>query len=265
MVPNAAGRCVLPTDEARRLDVLVQHELFGTEPEPEFDQITRLAAELMGFPICLVSLVGEHEQWLKSRWGLNVACTPRSVAFCAHTIMSGELLIVPDALLDDRFATNPLVTGEPHIRFYAGAPLVTAEGAHLGALCLIDRAPRSFDERDRTLLRRFADIVAERFAHRRHTLLTKAEHRDTLTAIESERLRLAEAAATADVHRAKITRITSGIDDLAKRLKLISINATIEAARVGEAGRGFAVVAGEVKQLSEIAAREIAAVRALLN
>lgn len=244
----------------------MQYQLFGTSPEPEYDQVTRLAAKLMAFPICLVSIVGKEEQWLKSRWGLDVGCTPRGVAFRAHTIMRADLFIVPDAQLDERFASNPLVASEPHIRFYAGAPLITEEGAHIGALCLIDRVTRSFSDKEAALLRRLADMVVHRFNQRRYNLLERAQHHEQLSQLELDRGRLQIALEAADDARQQVLPIaTSTIGELARRLKMIAINASIEAARIGEAGRGFAAVAGEVRQLADDAAQQAGAALKLLN
>ena len=254
-----------PVDDLERLAMLASYELLGTGPELEYDQITRLAADLMGFPMCVVSIVGEAELWLKSRWGVEAERTPRDVLFCAYTIMGNDLFVVPDALEDARFANDPLVVGEPYVRFYAGAPLITAEGVHVGALCLIDRVPRTFAADQRELLRRLADIVAERFDQRRRQLRLAAEHRAALGVIEAERVQLRRAVVTHDTVRDQISTITVSVEDIARRLKLIALNATIEAARAGEAGRSFVVVASEVKQLADYAAEQIGAARRLLN
>lgn len=128
--------------EAARLAALCACKILDTPPEKAFDDITRLAAYICGTPIALISLVDASRQWFKSKVGLDVDQTTRDVAFCDYTIKQGEVLIVSDALTDRRFATNPLVTCEPYIRFYAGVPLLTPEGHALGSLCVIDYVPR---------------------------------------------------------------------------------------------------------------------------
>jgi PAS domain S-box-containing protein len=136
----------VPDDEAARLDALRRCEVLDTEPEAAFDDIARLAAHICGTPVALVSLVDERRQWFKARVGIDVSETPRDASFCAHAIVRHPgLFVVPDALADKRFARNPLVTGEPGVRFYAGVPLVTSEGHALGTLCVIDFVPRALD------------------------------------------------------------------------------------------------------------------------
>jgi PAS domain S-box-containing protein len=132
----------VPPDEPARLEALLTHDILDTPPEGEFDEITALAAEICGTPIALITLVDETRQWFKSRVGLEVTETPREVAFCSHTICGQHVFLVTDAAADPRFAQNPLVLQEPNIRFYAGAPLLTANGEALGTLCVIDRVPR---------------------------------------------------------------------------------------------------------------------------
>ena len=132
----------VPENEAERLNTLRGYGILDTSPEDGFDDLTRLAGSICGTPIALVSLVDEDRQWFKSKIGMEACQTARRDAFCAHTIISNELFVVPDASLDPRFATNPLVVGDLHIRFYAGAPLTAPNGHNLGALCVMDRVPR---------------------------------------------------------------------------------------------------------------------------
>src|SRR5580704_16193643 len=133
-------------DEARRIEALRDYAILDTLPEQSLDDLTALAAQICQTPIALISLVDERRQWFKSKVGLQMAETPRDISFCGHAIHQRDLFIVPDATQDERFVDNPLLTGEPHIRFYAGASLANSEGMALGTLCVIDRVPRTLTE-----------------------------------------------------------------------------------------------------------------------
>ncbi len=131
-----------PANETARLEVLRQFEVLDTDPEASFDDLTRLAAYLCNTPIAIITLIDTKRQWFKSRVGLTQAETSRDISFCAHAITRPGPLVVRDALDDERFRENPMVTSDPHIRFYAGAPLTSEEGYSLGTLCVVDRVPR---------------------------------------------------------------------------------------------------------------------------
>jgi GAF domain-containing protein len=132
----------VPENEAERLKALKQYNILDTTPEQAFDDITLLASFICDTPISLITLLDETRQWFKAKVGLQVTETPREVAFCNHALTQPEMLIIQDARADERFASNPLVTGDPNIRFYAGSQLVTPDGYPLGTLCVIDQTPR---------------------------------------------------------------------------------------------------------------------------
>lgn len=155
----------------KRVEILREYELLDTLPEQEFDDIVELASVFFGMPIALISLLDSHRQWFKAKVGLGASETPIEQAFCYHAIQQPEeVFVVPDSLIDDRFKTNPLATGEPHVRFYAGAPLVTDEGYALGTLCVIDKQPRQFTPEQGRILQILAAKVTERFEARRNRL-----------------------------------------------------------------------------------------------
>jgi PAS domain S-box-containing protein len=158
-------------DETETLRALAALQVLDTAPDPEFDSLAQAAALACGVPIALVSLVDADRQWFKANLGLaGVTETPREQAFCAHAVLGPDLLEVPDATQDERFANNPLVVGEPRIRFYAGAPLCLREGHRIGTLCVIDRQPRRLTEAQRGLLRQLALVAASTLEGRRALL-----------------------------------------------------------------------------------------------
>jgi diguanylate cyclase (GGDEF)-like protein/PAS domain S-box-containing protein len=156
----------LTSSEHTRIKALESLGVLDTPAEQRFDRFTRLAAMTFGVPIALVSLVDQNRQWFKSRCGLDVAETPRSMAFCSHAVALGDMLVIEDAAADPLFAANPLVTGAPHIRFYAGQPLF-CDGQAVGTLCIIDRAPRSLDQAQRQCLRDLAALAEAELNHPR--------------------------------------------------------------------------------------------------
>ena len=176
------------SNEAERLASLDELGIVGSTPDPTFHRITKLTAEMFRVSTAIITFVGKDECF-KTCEGLSGGTTPRSQAFCNHTILSDEILVVEDATADERFRDNPLVVGEPGIRFYAGVPLALDAGRRLGALCLIDTVPRSMSAEDRTRLCEMADIVVAVLQLHRSRNEAKV-HRDALAASE-ERLRIA--------------------------------------------------------------------------
>lgn len=150
-----------PGTEKRRLAALDRLGILDTPPEERFERLTRIARQYYGVKTALFSIVDEDRQWFKSRQGLETAQTPRSVAFCDYAIRQDKILLVEDATLDPRFQKNPLVTGKPHIRFYAGIPVREPSGFKIGSLCIIDDKPRHFSEIDLDVLRSLASIVED--------------------------------------------------------------------------------------------------------
>ena len=150
-----------PVDEAARLDALHRLNVLDTGPEERFDRLTRLAKRLFNVPIALVSLVDAERQWFKSAAGVDVSQTPRNISFCGHAILGDQILMICDARLDERFYDNPLVVGDPRIRFYAGCPLSVGDGSKMGTLCLIDTRPRVLSDDERELLRDLAAMAEQ--------------------------------------------------------------------------------------------------------
>ena len=178
------------SNETKRLKVLWQYEVLDTVPEEMFDDLTELAARICEAPIALISLVDEKRQWFKSKVGTTVKETSRDVSFCAYAIKQTDLFVVPDATQDARFAKNPLVTSDPKIRFYAGAPLITPDGYALGTLCVIDTVPRKLrpdQQQALTILARH--VVSQLELRRRSRELADIRRENQEVKAQAERLR----------------------------------------------------------------------------
>ena len=160
----------LPVDETDRLAALYALDILDSAPEQDFDDIVALASNVCGTPMSLVSLLDTDRQWFKAKIGTDLLETDRDVSFCAHAILGRDLMVVPDATKDARFADNPVVTGPDGIRFYAGAPLITTEGYALGALCVADNEPRRLDVEQLQALRALARQVTSQIELRRHAV-----------------------------------------------------------------------------------------------
>ena len=173
----------IPSNDDKRVEALRRYGLLDTSAEQSFDDFVYLASHICGTPIALISLLDSDRQWFKAKVGLDVSETPRELAFCAHAILDDRVMIVQDATADPRFAANPLVTSDPNIRFYAGAPLIDGEGFALGTLCVIDRKPRHLTEEQRRSLEALARQVVALFELRR----VSAELANALTEVKTLR------------------------------------------------------------------------------
>jgi anti-sigma regulatory factor (Ser/Thr protein kinase) len=181
----------MAADETARLEALARYRILDTEPEQAFDDLTLLASHICGTPIALVTLIDADRQWFKSKVGLSITETSRSLAFCDHAIRHGNLFTIPDALEDARFRDHPMVVGEPRIRFYAGAPLITPDGHALGTLCVLDRVPRTLTAEQMDALLALKRQVEAQLQSRAHVF----ELKEALAArerVEAERLRLVQ-------------------------------------------------------------------------
>jgi diguanylate cyclase (GGDEF)-like protein len=171
----------IPENEALRLATLQSLNVLDTPPEERFDRVTRMAKRMFRVPMALVSIVDENRQWFKSAQGLDACETPRNISFCGHAILGDEIFLITNALNDERFADNPLVAGDPNIRFYAGCPLRAAGGVKVGTLCILDSTPREFDQEDAAALRDLASMVEDELA------AFQAATTDELTKISNRR------------------------------------------------------------------------------
>ncbi len=173
----------LSPDEPKRLEALKQTRLVGSPLDERFERITRLAQRLLHTPIAAISLLAADRQWFKSIQGLCVTQTSRAVSFCGHTILQDDVMVVPDAKKDERFADNPLVIGDPNIAFYAGAPIRSADGSNIASLCVIDREPREFSYDDAQILRDLAMLAEQEFK----AAMEEAAQRELMDEVDSVR------------------------------------------------------------------------------
>ncbi|MDB4304243.1 GAF domain-containing protein, partial [Desulfosarcina sp.] len=160
----------IPDNEKERLKSLKSYDILDTPDEEDFNEITRLAARIAKSPIGLISLIDEERQWFKSKVGLNVKETPRNISFCQHAIMQDDIYEIPNALKNELFLNNPLVKGNPDIRFYAGVPLIDPKGFHLGTLCVIDTKPKKLSLEQKEVLKLLAKAVVNHLNLRKHKI-----------------------------------------------------------------------------------------------
>ena len=177
-----------PANEEARIIALDKYGILDTDPEQSFDDLTLLASHVCETPIALISLVDEDRQWFKSRIGIGASETSRDIAFCSTAILQSDVFVVPDALADERFRHNPLVVSDPHIRFYAGAPLINEDGYALGTICVVDRTPRNLAPDQKEALKALSRLVLAQLEFRRNLILLKEALSDR-TKEEHERQR----------------------------------------------------------------------------
>ncbi|MER7005699.1 GAF domain-containing protein [Dactylosporangium sp. NPDC000555] len=204
----------VPQNEADRLSALRAMAVLDTPPEADFDDIVRIASEICGAPISLVTLVDAERQWFKAKFGdVDADETPREVAFCAHAIMGRDLMVVPDATADARFADNPFVLADDGIRFYAGAPLLTSGGAALGTLCVVDHAPHRLNLDQMRALRALARQVTELLELRRLVVTDEPEPRPQPRSVDLSYLTEARIHELRGIADARNIAITLGLTD----------------------------------------------------
>ena len=220
-----------PPDEAERLAKLESYQILDTLPEREYDDLTVLAAYICKTPIALISLIDSHRQWFKSAVGLDAPETPRDISFCGHVVADRKMLIVPNATIDERFADNPLVTGAPDIRFYAGAPLVTPDDYYLGTLCVIDSQARDLSSTEEAMLQALS-----------RQIVSQLELRLKLKQLEATRSQIEEALRTEhSASQAKSLFLANMSHELRTPLNAIIGYSEMLAEEAEETGLDFAV------------------------
>jgi hypothetical protein len=163
----------MSSNEAARVSALQKYAILDSEPEQAFDDLTLLASYVCKTSIALISLIDENRQWFKSKVGISATETSRDIAFCSTAIQQPDVFVVPDALQDERFRTNPLVVSDPNIRFYAGVPLINEDGYALGTLCVIDQTPRNLAPEQEAALKALSRLVLMQMEFRRNLILLK--------------------------------------------------------------------------------------------
>ena len=191
MIPPMPPTAPRPADEPKRLTALRRYGILDTPPEPTFDDLAKLASEICGTPMALVTFIDEDRQWFKARVNVHGTETSRDIAFCAYTVMGKDLLVVPDAREDGRFAHNPFVTGDPGIRFYAGAPLVTPDGSSVGSLCVADSKPRELTPHQAEALRALSRLVVAQMELKRR-IAEERERADHVIRVQERSLSAAD-------------------------------------------------------------------------
>ena len=242
----------VPVHEAERLQALGDYGLMDTPPEAVFDEIVALASYVFHAPIALISLIDEKRLWFKARTGLDRTEMPREYAFCAHTILEPDGMVVPDALADPRFASNPFVVGQPGIRFYAGVPLITREGHALGTLCVIDTKPRSeFDPEQKQALQTLGrHLMAQIEIRYSSEFLAKALLERRQAELEQQNRILEHDRELSRLNELKDRFMTMLAHEL--RNPLASILNAIELLRSPEPDDAVGIIEGQVKHLSRL-------------
>lgn len=242
----------VPENEPFRQAVLDRLNILDRPPQEPFDRLTNLAARYFKAPIALISLIDRDRQWFMARCGLEAEQTERDVAFCAHAIMTKEPLVVLDATMDPRFAANPLVTGEPYLRFYAGAPLTSPDGARIGTFCIIDtKARQEFNARDKSILMNFANRTVELIYAQVLEALSKANPKERLQCAREGENAISEAKkGSLLVFR---SAIESQLEAIAELGRLLEFSGSGNVASAETISRAIGVTAGLARDAMRIA------------